>query len=383
MSKKLKRVLTEFYANLSAGDTYLLGTYYSLIQQRHLALRRQSDLAAITLYCAPIVFDRNQHLVPTLVRAADLGWSCSGLSCYKRPEDYHGIAFPTSVYTLPLSLASSIGGWDTGPGAIGEDLHMMLKCYFSTNGRLNIESIPSPASMSNVTSGSTGLSGWLLNHKARYFQGLRHMWGCLDSGYAVARWWQMSPSSPNSSDDHDVNKAVPKSRSGVGVGTVDVSGSKVRFVWLRNAVLFLRLFEAHIFPLHLSCILLASKYYSSHLNSSRTSPYLQTVLKVTEYAQTANFILMAICLSTAYANFYNVCVQARQWEMRKAGLHDFAFQSSPRGRFSVGSILDILSLPVTSMLFGTFPLLQAVVSHFWSDSLMYRVSGKPTKSHSS
>lgn len=337
----------------------------------------------MTLYCAPIVFDRNQHLVPSLVRAADLGWSCSGLACYKRPEDYNGIAFPTSVYTLPLSLASSIGGWDTGPGAIGEDLHMMLKCYFATNGRLNIESIPSPASMSNVTGGSTGWSGWLHNHKARYFQGLRHMWGCLDSGYAVAKWCQMGSSFPDGKSDHSLHKDNTKSRSSLGANKVDMRGSKVRFVWLRNAVLFLRLFEAHIFPLHISCILVASKYYSSHLGSLKTSPYLGSVLKITEYAQTANFVLMATCLLTAYANFYNVCVQARQWEMRKAGLHDFTFQSSPRERWSLGSILDILSLPITSMVFGTLPLLQAVLSHFWSDTLLYRVSGKPTKSHSS
>ncbi|KAI7776571.1 hypothetical protein LA080_004776 [Diaporthe eres] len=365
------------------SDTHLLETYYTLIQQRHLALRLQSDLAAMTLYCAPIVFDRNPHLVPTFVRAADMGWSCSGLACFKRPEDYHGIAFPTSVYTLPLSLVSSIGGWDTGPGAIGEDLHMMLKCYFATNGRLNIESIASRASMSNVTGGSTGWSGWLQNHKARYLQGLRHMWGCLDSGYAAARWWQMGPSSPAGNTGHNLSQDDTKSRRSPGFKTVDVCNSKVRFVWLRNGALFLRLFEAHILPLHFSFILIASNYYSAHLNSSKTSPYLELVLKITGYAQTANSILMAICLSTAYANFYNVCVQARQWEMRKAGLHDFAFHSSTRERWSLGSILDILSLPVTSMLFGTLPLLQAVVSHFWSDRLLYRVSGKPTKSHSS
>ncbi|KAG6358322.1 hypothetical protein INS49_014206 [Diaporthe citri] len=365
------------------SDTHLLETYYSLIQQRHLALRRQSDLAAITLYCAPFVFDRNPHLVPTLVRAADMGWSCAGLACYKRPGEYHGVAIPTSVYTLPLDLASSIGGWDTGPGAIGEDMHMMLKCYFATNGRLNIESIPSPASMSNVTGGPTGWSGWLHNHKARYFQGLRHMWGSLDSGYAVARWCQMGVSSPDGNTGHTSTKDDTKSRSSLGIEPVDVCGSKVRFVWLRNAVLFLRLFEAHIFPLHFMCILAASSYYSSHLNTSKASPYMEIVLKLTEYARTANGVLMAICLFTAYADFHKVCVQARQWEMRKAGLHDFTFQSSTRERWSLGSILDILSLPVASMLFGTLPLLQAVFSHFWSDRLLYRVSGKPTKSHSS
>lgn len=259
----------------------------------------------------------------------------------------------------------------------------MLKCYFATNGRLNIESIPSPASMSNVTGGSTGWSGWLHNRRARYLQGLRHMWGCLDSGYAVAKWCQMGSSSPDGRSGDSMPGDNTRSRSSPGADKVDVRRSKVRSVWLRNAVLFLRLFEAHIFPLHISCILIASKYYSSQLGSSMTSPYLEIVLKITEYAQTANFLLMAVCLSTAYANFYDVCVQARQWEMRKAGLHDFSFQSSPRDRWSLRSILDILSLPVTSMLFGTLPLLHAVLSHFWSDSLLYQVSGKPTKSHSS
>ncbi|KUI55323.1 hypothetical protein VP1G_02674 [Cytospora mali] len=365
------------------SDTHLLGTYYSLIQKRHLALRRQSDLAAATLYTAPIVFDRNAHLVPRLVRAADLGWSCAGLACYKLPEDYHGIAFPTSVYTLPLSFVSSIGGWDTGPGAIGEDMHMMLKCYFATNGHLNIESIASPASMSDITSGSTGLSGWFSNHKARYVQGLRHMWGCLDAGYALQHWCQMESASPDGNTVHKLNNDDVKSGSSLGVGKVDVRGSKVRFVWFRNAVLFLRLFEAHIFPLHLLCILVASNSYSAHLSSSKTSPYIEIILQVTAYVRTASFVLMAVCLFTAYASFYKVCVQMRQWEMRKAGLHEFTFDFSKRERWILGSILDILSLTLASTLFGTLPLFQAALSHFWSDRLIYRVSGKPSKSHSS
>ncbi|POS75627.1 hypothetical protein DHEL01_v205986 [Diaporthe helianthi] len=294
------------------SDTHLLGTYFSLIQRRHLELRAQSDLSATTLYCAPIVFDRNSHQVPRLVRAADMGWSCSGLACFKRPDDHHGIVFPTSVYTLPLSLASAVGGWDTGPGAIGEDMHMMLKCYFATNGHLNIESIASPASMSNVTSAGTGWSGWVQDHKARYFQGLRHMWGCLDSGYAVARWYQMgsSPLAGNKVTRPNMEEDGKKARrSSPGDETVEVRASKGGFLWLRNAVLFLRLFEAHILPLHISCILVASSYYSSHLNSSTSSPYLETALRITEYARTVNGIFMAICLTTVYADFHKACVE--------------------------------------------------------------------------
>ncbi|KAK4187720.1 glycosyl transferase family group 2-domain-containing protein [Podospora australis] len=349
---------------ITDSDTHLLESYYQLLQQRHSALREQqpSDPAAAseTLYTAPIIFDRNAHLVPRLVRVADVGWSSAGLACYKTRTDYGGIAFPTSVYSLPLSLVSSVGGWDAGPGAIGEDMHMMLKCYFATGGQLNIESIASPASMSNVTTpGSTGLSGWLRNHKARYLQALRHMWGCLDTGYAVQKWSEMKYGNRR----------------------------RVHFLWLRNAVLFLRLFEAHILPLHFLCILVASSRYSSSgsmgSTTRTTSPYyLEMTLLLTEYVRNANLLLMAICLNTAYARFYHVSVQTRRWEMQKAGLHDFATESSP-GRnksWSLGAILDILALPAASMLFGTLPLLHAVLSQLWSDRLVYRVSGKPTKS---
>jgi hypothetical protein len=312
---------------------------------------------------------------------ADIGWSCSGLACYRSVKCHQGIAFPTSVYTLPLSLVSSVGGWDTGPGAIGEDMHMMLKCYFATGGHLNIESIASPASMSNATSGSTGWSGWLRNHKARYFQGLRHMWGCLDSGYAVVRWWRMEwPSSTSSG-----NKDDGQDRDGPGVEVLNAYGRRHAgspYMWLRNAELFLRLFEAHILPLHISCILIASSYYSSYSTPSNNSRYLELTLQYTELLRTVNGILMAICLSTAYAGFYKTCVQARQWEMRKAGLHEFTFGPSTGGRWSLGSILDILSLPITTMVFGTLPLLQAVLSHCWTDALIYRVTGKPVNSKS-
>ncbi|KAJ6114224.1 hypothetical protein N7486_000002 [Penicillium sp. IBT 16267x] len=46
------------------------------------------------------------------------------------------MAIPTSVYSLPLVLAEQVGGWDSDPTAIGEDMHMLLKCYFETAGDL-------------------------------------------------------------------------------------------------------------------------------------------------------------------------------------------------------------------------------------------------------
>lgn len=79
----------------------------------------------------PIVLDRNAHLVPLLVRVADLMWCGAGLSCFQKNPGRSGIAIPIAVYTVTLPLVHLAQGWDTGPGAIGEDMHMMLKCYFA------------------------------------------------------------------------------------------------------------------------------------------------------------------------------------------------------------------------------------------------------------
>lgn len=134
------------------------------------------------MYIPPIIFDRNAHLIPRLVRVADILWAGAGLSGH-----YSGstICPPTSVYSLSLSLIDRVGGWDAGEDAIGEDLHMYIKCFFALNGGLVCRSVWSAASCSNVKSEGKGWRGLWMDIMARYKQALRHMWGALDSGYAV------------------------------------------------------------------------------------------------------------------------------------------------------------------------------------------------------
>lgn len=109
-------------------------------------------------------------------------WAGAGLSSLYRGSN---ICIPTSVYSLPVSLVEQVGGWDTGPGAIGEDMHMYLKCFFATSGNLKVQIVYAPASQCNVSSERKGLVGWLLGLEARYKQALRHMWGSLDTGFAI------------------------------------------------------------------------------------------------------------------------------------------------------------------------------------------------------
>jgi hypothetical protein len=164
------------------ADSLLSANFFDGITRLHLA---HPDTATTTMYCCPIIFDRNAHNVPAVVRVADILWSAGGISGLYKGSN---IAPPTSVYSLPLELIDRVGGWDCGAEAIGEDLHMYLKCFFALNGRLTTRTIYSPVSQSNVVDGSTsGLRGVYLDMRARYKQALRHMWGALDTGYAMRK----------------------------------------------------------------------------------------------------------------------------------------------------------------------------------------------------
>jgi len=71
---------------------------------------------------------------------------------------------------------------------------MYLKCFFALNGNLTVRTVISPISQSNVTGGNAkGLHGIYTGMSARYKQAVRHMWGALDTGYALRKFvelWQ-------------------------------------------------------------------------------------------------------------------------------------------------------------------------------------------------
>ena len=166
------------------ADTHLKSSYFVLLNKFHLENQPQS---ASTLYVTPIIFDRNAHEVNPLVRTADIFWCGAGLSgLYKNSP----ICIPTSVYSIAMPLAGQVGGWDTGPESIGEDLHMYLKCYFASSGHFNTRIIYSPASQSNVSSDVKGWRRPISNVQARYKQAMRHMWGALDTGYAFEKLFE-------------------------------------------------------------------------------------------------------------------------------------------------------------------------------------------------
>lgn len=161
----------------------LAGDYFSSISCKF-ALRLPNERTRCT-FVAPICFDRNAHDVPVSVRVTDIMWALAGLSSIYTGS---GAKIPTSAYSLSFSLAANVGFHDAGPQAIGEDMHMFIKCLFSTGGNLISETIYSPASQLDVVAGERGgMRGYWNDHTARYKQAIRHMWGSLDTGYGLTR----------------------------------------------------------------------------------------------------------------------------------------------------------------------------------------------------
>jgi hypothetical protein len=330
-------VLTFFSA-----DTHLSRDYFTEIRRLH---NRHLPEADRSFYASPIIFDRNSNEVPVFVRCADLLWAFAGMSAM-----YPGcpITIPTSVYSLPLLLAEKVGGWDGDPTAIGEDMHMLLKCYFQTGGDIISRVIYSPASQCNISSNEG--RGWrrsVATCFARYRQALRHMWGSLDTGFAVRQ----------------------------SVGQLSSKGQQRLRLKPRHLVLFHMLWEAHFLPCHLTVILLFSSIYTFFTPATMIHPALAWTFSFTGMLRGLSFVWMNLCI-TLYDRWHAVCVNSRARDMARAGLADTGF--SFRTWWYTRHLLERICFPIAGTIFGAIPAVHAEISHFWTERLVYQVSKKPT-----
>ncbi|KAF9891472.1 hypothetical protein FE257_003938 [Aspergillus nanangensis] len=323
------------------ADTHLLRDYFTEIRRLHYTYSTDAER---TIYSCPIIFDRNSHETPTMVRCADLLWGFAGLSTMYLGSS---ISIPTSVYSLPLTMAERVGGWDSDATAIGEDMHMMLKCYFGTATNVVSRVVYVPASQCNISSDST--KGWRRTtdtYKARYRQALRHMWGALDSGFAV-------------------RQTVSSLRF----------QRRCLFLRLQHIALLHLLFEAHFLPCHLIILMLYSAVYENLAPAGSLHPTLAWAFWLTNIIRTSSFVGMNICLAL-YERWHALCLNARRTDMLDACLGDTGF--SPRVWWHMPYLLERICFPIAGTLFGPIPTFQAVFSHLWTDRLEYQVSKKPT-----
>jgi hypothetical protein len=345
------------------------------------------DIASTTLYAAPIIFDRNAHLIPGVVKMADILWCAAGLSGQYRGST---ICPPTSVYSVPLELADRVGGWDAGPEAIGEDLHMYLKCFFALNGHLTTKTVTTPVSQTNVTGkGNIGILGHAQGLEARYKQALRHMWGSLDSGYGIKLfcevWRRRKQTLGVCRPLHCSNNADAFESRLHGDAFLEHQmergdSAAIRHVplkppnWLNMFLLFHRLFEAHFLPTHMSILVIASSIYRSIPPNDAGSFSIAWTFIATDTLRVVGLIALLVYFYS-YQKYHKICVEAREREMAAAGLAD-----RMRGSFSRRSwkdVKDCIWIPFVAPLYGSIPAIHAQLSHFWTVDLLYVVSNKP------
>ncbi|KAK3693554.1 glycosyl transferase family group 2-domain-containing protein [Podospora appendiculata] len=371
------------------ADSHLSANYFALVTNMHLAY---PETATTTLYSAPIIFDRNAQNVPAIVRVADILWSAAGMSgLYKGST----IAPPTSVYSLPLELVDRVGGWDCDSEAIGEDLHMYLKCFFALNGNLTVRTVMSPVSQTNVTGGGQGkgMAGIITDMRARYKQAQRHMWGALDTGYALRKvveiWRERKHTSRafrplHAAMDSNSDTYVPEAQiDALGMEAAPESGifsdvvtDTVRDLdYERIFYLFHRLFEAHFLPVQMTILIVASTLFLWVTEGTADVHGVSWVWPICNVLRTLGFLEVAVYLFL-YENFHRICVETREKEMGDAGLLKGMHFSR---REAKTNYIDYVMVPLVAPIFGSIPCAQAQICHFWTLDLVYTVSKKVTR----
>lgn len=137
----------------------------------------KSDDPYYTICAPPIFFSRNCYKVPAAVRMTDITWAALVMANLSNSS---GLCVPCSNYSLSFVLADRVGYWDVDADAIGEDMHMWLKCFFKTDGLARTAPIYVPINLTNVQ-----CDGYLANIYARYQQAKRHFQGVADLAYTL------------------------------------------------------------------------------------------------------------------------------------------------------------------------------------------------------
>lgn len=279
------------------------------------------EMADNVMFAPPVLFNRNSLSVPSVVRITDIQW-CS--FAYATLGLYDGIGFPMSVYSLPMKLAHKVGFWDTCASAIGEDMHMFLKCFFETNGALCTKTVPFPVSQTNVE-GTTFVD----TIRERFTQANRHALGVQDTPYC----WAQS-----------TRTVFP------GIYTAK---------W--SAVILL-MFTIQFMPIT-NVFLLVALNYLPYVQPLYQTIAMKIIWAIVNIVLTGSSFIALVMVSVAYQKTHNMLSIKR--EQRDVG----------------HMIMDGLWVPISAFIFFVIPILRACVLLLFGSKLLgvYEPSRKPAE----
>ncbi|KAJ3273435.1 hypothetical protein HDV01_004505 [Terramyces sp. JEL0728] len=371
------------------ADTGFAEDYFSACAY-HFAVGSPSE-RSIMFFTPSAVFDR----------ATDMFWSIGTISNLYPSSP---CKIPSSAYSLSMKLAISVNFWDSGPEAIGEDMHMYLKCFFSTRGQLIVKPIFSPISSCNIEGEGTGFRRYISGLQARYGQAKRHLWGSLDTGYVLRKSLLSIIAPETESTIHLKNAAALRK----GKDQSNYSISIYKLGSLLHRMLEAHIFMGHVFPLLIASSImvpsaldlppvLAFKTYLWNLVS--VTPVHPAVLFACNLAGWLRFIGFFPTVATwfYYEKYHQWCGFDR-WNLQETienppitarditvvNVNDNSLKVqylgkrpslySPRTKTNY---CDWIIGGIGSPIFYIIPMLHAQLSHLFTDRLDYKVAAKP------
>ncbi|KAI8879450.1 hypothetical protein K501DRAFT_193579 [Backusella circina FSU 941] len=300
------------------------------------------------LFAPPIFFSRNCFQVPAAVRMTDITWSAMVMSSLSNSR---GLAFPCSTYSLSMVLAERVGYWDTDQDAVGEDMHMMLKCFFKTDGLARCCPIFVPINLTNVQT-----SGYLSNMYARFVQAKRHYHGVADLAYTL--------------------------RNAFGVkqqhGALPLTATKASYYYhhfLDKLIMTTKVMEAHMIPVTSGWLMFAAVplmqfiLFPPHPTLAFTDPTENPILTSEWYATLWN-IVKIITLFLPFPLFATLAIYERLHRVIDRELYHKI--ETRRWRH----LVDYLSLPIAAWLFMTIPSSIACIKRLYRSNDQYIVAEK-------
>ncbi|KAJ3114859.1 hypothetical protein HDU96_001556 [Phlyctochytrium bullatum] len=296
------------------ADTCFAEDYFTAITYHYASATPEER--RIMMFAPSTVFDRNANSVPIFVRTTDMLWSVGVMSNLYPSSP---VKIPCSAYSVSMDLCLSVGFWDAGPEAIGEDMHMYLKCFFSTDGKVIVKSVYSPASSCNIEGHSTtGWVGFFSGISARYTQATRHLWGSLDTGYSLRRALSslLAPEPAINSRRDD-----PAAKGANANAGFDLS---------KLFALFHRLLEAHVVMGHFFVLLIVSAFLLpidtaisydlaswiwEFVSEDPVHPYVEMAVNLCGWLRV--FVLLPNILMIYYYEKYHRWVGFERWALQE------------------------------------------------------------------
>ena len=142
--------------------------------------------------------------------------------------------------------------------------------------------------------------------------------------------------------------------------------------------LFYRLMEAHIIPLQLLVSLVVSGVYDVVNPRGQLSFVLRASLGICSGCRLLGFLTM-VAFFYRYRRYHQLCVDLQEEDQRLASQLNDTKCEYDRSRTKQCDIgwREAVVFPVSGVLFGAIPALQATLTHLFTARLRYTVSLKP------